>query len=211
MAHKPVIGLIGGIGSGKSRVAAALAHHGAAIVAGDQLGHEALRQPEIRQRVVGRFGNSILDSTGQIDRRILGQKVFAHTGELHALEQLVFPWIERRIREEIELAREKPDVSCIVLDAAVMLEAGWNSFCDWIVYVHAPRAARLQRLAEQRGWTPKEVQARSEAQFSLTEKVTRADTAIDNAGPPEALAAQLASLLSRIFPVATSGGFLDNS
>jgi dephospho-CoA kinase len=204
MAHKLVIGLIGGIGSGKSRVAAEFARHGAAVISGDQHGHEALRQPDIRNRVVERWGAGVLDAQGQIDRRALGRRVFADAGELQALERIVFPWIERRIQEEIASARHDPAVRFIVLDAAVLLEAGWNRFCDRIVYVHTPRETRLQRLAQQRGWTEKEVQARAEAQLPLTTKVTRADAAIDNAGSPDDLAGQVAQLLTAwIFPVAT--------
>jgi dephospho-CoA kinase len=201
--QKPVIGLIGGIGSGKSLVAAEFVRHGAAVISGDQLGHEGLRQPEIRNRIVAHWGPTILDTQGQIDRRALASRVFARKEELHALEQLVFPWIERRIGEEIAIAQKKP-ACCIVLDAAVMLEAGWNRFCDWIVYVHAPRELRLQRLAQERGWIEKEVQARSQAQMALADKVSRADAAIDNSGSPEELANQVAHLMAQwSFPVAT--------
>src|SRR3954466_9621810 len=99
-----VIGLIGGIGSGKSRVAAEFVRHGARVVSGDQAGHEALRQPEIRSRVVERWGPEVLDEKGEINRRRLGAMVFADPTELRALEALVFPWIERRLRVEIDAA-----------------------------------------------------------------------------------------------------------
>ena len=88
---KPVIGLIGGIGSGKSRVAAEFARRGAVIIAGDQLGHEALRQPEIKARVVDRWGPAALDAAGEIDRRKLGAAVFADPAERKALEAMVQP------------------------------------------------------------------------------------------------------------------------
>jgi dephospho-CoA kinase len=84
-----------------------------------------------------------------------------------------------------------------VLDAAIMLEAGWNRWCDRIVYVHAPRAVRLQRLAKQRRWTEKEVAARETAQMSLSEKISRADIVLDNSGTPEETAAQVNELLRR--------------
>jgi dephospho-CoA kinase len=194
--RKPVIGIVGGVGSGKSCVAAEFGRHVAALISGDQLGHEALRQPAIRSRVLERFGQEVVDAKGEIDRHKLGAMVFADPGALRALEVIVFPAIERGIAERIADAQGNPDVSLIVLDAAVMLEAGWNKFCDKIVYIHAPREQRLQRLARQRGWTAKEAQARMQAQWPLTDKVTRADAAIDNSGPPEALAQQVAQVLN---------------
>src|SRR5207253_9155202 len=103
-ARKPVLGLIGGIGSGKSRVADALARRGGRVIAGDLLGHEALRQPQVRDQVVGRWGRGVLNDQGEIDRRKVGAIVFADNAELRALEALTFPYIERRIAEEIARA-----------------------------------------------------------------------------------------------------------
>jgi dephospho-CoA kinase len=204
MAGKPVIGLIGGIGSGKSRVADALVRRGGYLISGDRLGHEALAQPDIQEQVVRHFGPEVLDGRtdcqsvlpqGAINRRRLGAVVFADPAQRRALEAMVFPWIERRIDEEIAAARADPAVALIVLDAAILLEAGWNDRCDRLVYVHAPRATRLARLADQRGWSAKEVAARENAQLPLTEKVTRADDVVDNTGPPEPLERQIDRLL----------------
>jgi dephospho-CoA kinase len=203
---KPIIGLIGGIGSGKSTVADAFARRGARVIIADALGHEALRQPDIRARLVARWGPTVLDPAGELSRRAVAGIVFAKTpqarDELRVLESLVFPWIERRARQEIAAAREDPHTPFVILDAAVMLEAGWNSVCDRLVYVHAPREVRLQRLAAGRGWSPKEVEERESAQFLLTEKATRADDAVDNSGPPEAVQIQVDALLCRwgLFP-----------
>jgi len=191
----PVIGLIGGIGSGKSRVAEAFARHGAYVISGDQLGHEALRQPEIIERVVRQFGRGVLNEQGKVNRRRVGALVFADPAQRRALEEMVFPWIERRFAEEIALARGRANVALIVFDAAILLEAGWNKRCNWVVYVHAPRDVRLARLAGQRGWSAKEVAARENAQMSLTEKVTRADYVVDNSGPAEQLESQIVNLL----------------
>ncbi len=194
---KPVIGVIGGPGSGKSSVAAEFAKHGGRVISGDRLGHEALRQPEMRQAMVRHFGPEVVGAAGEIDRLKLGAKVFADPAERRALEALVQPWIERRIREEIAKASADTQVRFIVLDAAIMLEAGWNKVCDVLVYVHAPREVRLRRLAEQRGWTAKEVEARENAQWTLTEKVTRAESALDNSGSLELMARQVEDLLGR--------------
>jgi dephospho-CoA kinase len=194
---KPVIGLIGGIGSGKSRVAAEFARRGAVIIAGDQLGHEALRQPAVKEQLVGRWGKEVLDDRGEIDRRKVAGIVFADRAELRALEGMTFPWIERGIEQGARRAREDPAVALVVLDAAVLLEAGWNRYCDRLVYVHAPRTQRLARVAAQRGWTAKEVDARASAQMTLTDKVSRADDVIDNARSPAETARQVDDLLRR--------------
>jgi dephospho-CoA kinase len=195
LGRKPVIGLIGGIGSGKSRVAALLAERGARVLSGDEAGHEALRQPEVRAWVVERWGTDVLNQGGDVDRRKVAARVFSDPAELQALEAIVWPWIGRRLREQVEAARGDPEVKFILLDAAVLLESGWNNVCDRIVYVHAPRAVRLRRLAEQRNWGAKEVAGRERAQLPLTDKARRADAALDNSGPPEVLARQVDDLL----------------
>jgi dephospho-CoA kinase len=197
MARKPVICLVGGIGSGKSLVAAVLARHGGFVIAGDLLGHEALRQPEVRRRVLERWGHALLDEHNEIDRRRLGKIVFASAAELRVLETLVFPWIERRIGEEIATAQASAGYPFIVLDAAVLLEAGWNKACDRLVFVDAPRSLRWKRLKEKRGWSEKEVEARESAQMPLTEKRSHADTVINNAGPPEEVDRQMVALLQK--------------
>ena len=191
--RKTIIGLIGGLGSGKSRVAAELEKYGARVINADALGHEALRQQDIREQLAKRWGKEVLDDHGEIIRAKVARIVFADAAERQFLERLVHPYIGRRLREEIDVAREP----LVVLDAAIMLETGWNNVCDRLVYVHAPRALRLKRLAEQRGWSAKEVAAREQAQLSLSDKANRADGAVDNSGSPEHLARQVALLLGR--------------
>lgn len=194
-SDKQVIGLLGGIGSGKSQVAAAFARHGARIIAGDQLGQAALRDPDIRSRVVSRWGESIVDENGEIDRPRLAAIVFADPDQRKELEAISHPWIRQCIREQVEQARNDPRVSLIVLDAAVMLEAGWNEVCDRLVFIEAPRSLRLARVARQRGWSEKEVEQREEAQLPLTEKAVRADHVLDNSASLEHLNRQVNDLL----------------
>ncbi len=193
-----MVGLVGGMGSGKSAVAADFARRGARVISGDALGHEALRQPGIRDLVRQRWGPDVMDEQGEVNRRKLGTIVFRDAAQRQALEGLVFPWIERGLQEAVAAAREDPQVPLVVVDAAIMLETGWDRACDRIVYVHAPREVRLRRLAEQRGWPVKEVEARESAQMPLTDKVTRADYALDNSGPPEQLARQVDDLWQRL-------------
>ena len=207
--HKPIIGLVGGIGSGKSEVARALTERGGCVIIADHLGHEALELPDIRSRIVERWGERVLADGGEIDRRLLAGFVFASPVERTILETLVFPHIERRIREEIAKAEADPKCRFVVLDAAIMLEAGWNKVCDRIVYVHAPRPVRLARLAASRGWSAPEVAARESAQYPLTVKATRADAAVDNSGPVEETRRQVDALL-RSWGLTPEGGAIDS-
>ncbi len=196
--HSPlVVGLVGGIGSGKSQVAEEFARHGARVVSGDVAGHQALKQPQIKEQIVRRWGPDILDDKGEVRRRELGAIVFADPAQRQALEEIVHPWIKERIRAEVEAARRDPDVPLVVLDAAIMLEAGWNNVCDRLVYVDAPREARLRRIAGQRGWSAQEVEAREGAQMPLTDKAARADHVLDNSASLEHLGRQVRQLLSQ--------------
>lgn len=192
---KPVIGLIGGIGSGKSLVAAEFARRGGKVIAGDQFGHDALRQPDIRAQVAERWPQ-VLGPDGAVDRKKLGAIVFADPAERRALEALTHPYIGRRIAEEVAVAQTDPAYLLIVVDAAILLEAGWDRPCDRIVFVNTPRDVRLRRLHTQRGWTEKEVQAREDAQMHLAEKQSRADAVVDNAGSPAETARQVERLLA---------------
>lgn len=194
--RKLVVGLVGGIGSGKSRVAQALARRGARVVAGDDLAHQALRQPETRARVAARWGADVLDAAGEIQRKKLADIVFRDACERKALEMLVHPWIVARIEEEVEKARSDPSVRLVVLDAAIMLEAGWDRVCDRLVFVEAPWEERLRRVGQQRGWTAQELTTREEAQLPLTEKQSRADHVITNSSSLDDLERQVDSLLT---------------
>jgi dephospho-CoA kinase len=191
---KPVIGIIGGIGSGKSRVAGFFAQHGGRIVKGDELAHEALRQPDIRKKVVERWGADLLDDGGEVQRRKLAAIVFNDPRELRVLEGLLHPWVKDAIVAEIARLRRDPSVQLIVLDAAVMLEAGWNEPCDHLVFVDAPREVRLQRIAA-RGWTETDLEQREAAQMPLTEKAARADHVLDNSVSLDELARNVDALV----------------
>jgi dephospho-CoA kinase len=195
MSRKPVIGLLGGIGSGKTCVAAAFARQAGRVIDADRIGHDALRDPDVRRQIVERWGRGLLDDQGEIVRRRLGRIVFADDAERRALEAIVHPWIGRRIVEEITAAQAEVDSRFILLDAAIMLEAGWHAACDKLVFVDAPRPLRLERVARQRRWTATDVEARERAQLPLTEKAARADHVLDNSGTLEDLERQVDDLL----------------
>ena len=193
----PVIGIIGGIGSGKSAVADVLQTLGGYLISADQLGHDALVQPDIKKKLVERWGTAILNDQDIPDRKAIGRVVFSNEEELRVLESLVHPYIEKRIIDEIALARSQPDVKWIILDAAIMVERGWHKQCDKILFVEAPRELRLARLKEKRGWDEKELTRRECMQMAVEEKKNFADAVIVNDSDLEKVARQVKDALVR--------------
>lgn len=191
----PVLALVGGIGSGKSTVADVFAQRGASVIDGDRLGHELLRLPEVRDEITTQFGPGVLDDNGEIDRRKLAAVVFNDADRMAELERLVHPMIRRRMREQIEEAR-RAGVPLVVIDAAILLEAGWNDQIDRLIFVDAPEEVRWQR-ASQRGWSRQEWSRRESAQMPLTQKRSYADHVLDNSSDRDHLSRQVDDLFSR--------------
>lgn len=190
----PVIGLLGGIASGKSLVAGQLQALGAVVLDGDRAGHEVLRLPEVEAAARDRWGDAIFGDDGRINRPALGRIVFAPgpagERELAYLESLTHPRIGEMLIRQATEAAANPQVRALVLDAPVMLKANWSELCDIILFVDAPRQQRLVR-AVARGWREEDFESREAAQESLGEKRKRADVVIDNSASPEATQAQV--------------------
>ncbi len=192
---KPVIGLIGAIGAGKSTVARLLERSGGYRIDADGIGHEALRQADIATALVARWGDIVLRTDGTIDRSKVGQIVFSNPKELSALEAIVLPYIARRCHEEIRRGIADPRYHFIVLDAALLLEAGWLDMVDRIIYVDAPREVRLARVAVRDGWSEADLAARESAQWPAERKLAHADAVIVNSSAPNDLQARIDDLL----------------
>lgn len=194
---KAVIGLVGAIGAGKSTAARAFAARGGFVIDADALGHEALRQPHIVENLVSRWGEQVRGADGALDRRAIARIVFADQNERNALEGVVFPYITTRARELISAAQVDPGVAFVVLDAAVLLEAGWGELVDRLVYIDAPRELRLERLKARSGWSDADLTARESAQWPAERKKARADVLIENSGASQELQRQTDSALVR--------------
>jgi dephospho-CoA kinase len=174
---RPTIGLIGSIGAGKSTVAGLLARRGALVLDADAIGHRILETDPAKSTIVGRWGSSILSASGAIDRRALGQRVFANPGERSALEAIVHPEIRKAILTAITHA--EPD-RMIVVDAPLLLEVGWDDLVDYRIVVDAKRSIRERRVFARSGWTAEELIKRELAQMPIAEKRARADAIIEN-------------------------------
>jgi dephospho-CoA kinase len=179
---KPILGLIGAIGAGKSTVAEHLTTRGGYLVDADKLGHAVLEEAEVKAELLNRWGEQILNIQGGINRKAVGAIVFADPAERQALEAIMFPRIQAREKELFKLANTDPTVRFIILDAAVLLEAGHGPICTKILFVDAPWLQRVERVRNRSGWTEEELRRREAAQMSLTEKRQRADAIIMNDG-----------------------------
>jgi dephospho-CoA kinase len=176
------LGLVGGIASGKSVVADCFRDLGALVLDADQAGHEVLREPDIVAALRQRWGDRVVDPAGQISRRAVAQIVFAsgNEAEKRFLEELTHPRIQMRLQQEMAKAlAQTPPPRVAVIDAALLFEAGWDKLCDKIVYIDAPRDARLER-AVRRGWSAEQLAAREAAQMPLEEKASRSHILIRN-------------------------------
>ena len=188
-----VIGILGGVASGKSLVAEQLAQLGAGVLDADRAGHEVLRLPSVEAAARKRWGDGIFAADGRIERSRLAGIVFSGSATASAerkyLEKLTHPEIGKVLTERAQ-EMAKAGISAAVLDAPLLLEAGWDSLCSILLFVDAPRRLRLVR-AKKRGWSEKDFAARESVQESLDSKRRRADALIDNSGSPEHTLAQI--------------------
>jgi dephospho-CoA kinase len=188
---RPVIGLLGAVGGGKSAVAAEFARRGARVLDADALVHELYADEAFLGRLARRFGGGVLRPDGTLDRARLAAEVFRDGKRLRALEALVHPPVVARIRAEVA---RRPRRAPIVLDVPLLLETGLDALCDRLVLVDAPRAVRLERLARGRSLSRAEAARRARFQLPVSEKRRRADAIVDNGGTRARTAAQVRRL-----------------
>ena len=196
--NKPVIGIVGGIASGKSAVAAEFGRLGCAVVDADAIARQALETPAIREAVVERFGPGVLAGAGQIDRRALAEIVFGDTAKLEALNAIVHPFVLRRAEELIARHRRDPAVKAVVLDMPLLVEVSWADRCDRIVFVRCDRARRVERAGRGRSMDERNIEIRENLQISLDTKAALADNTIDNNSDFSALVRQVVFIFSEM-------------
>ena len=198
---KPVIGIIGGIGSGKSAVAGEFESLGCALIQADAIGHELLADNDVKLAIRRRWGDRVFGLDGNVDRSVLGKTVFADKSELDALNAIMHPRIRRRMIEAIAAASLDESIRAIVLDAAVLLEAGWDDLCTHIVFVDAPAEIRRQRIRQARGWSERDWLTRENSQFSLDTKKSRCYCILSNDSSVSRLQEQVRQIFNRIVQV----------
>jgi dephospho-CoA kinase len=201
----PVIGLAGGIGAGKSIVAAALGDLGCVVIDSDAQAKTVLERPEVRDELVRWWGRGVMGADGGIDRKAVAKIVFADERERKRLEALVHPLVRVK-RAELARAARDSGAAAVVVDAPLLFEAGVDAECDAVIFVDAPREIRLARVRARSGWDDAELERREKSQWPLESKRARSDFVVVNDGPPDVLAARVASVLDQILRGRARGG-----
>jgi len=196
--RKPIVGLCGGVGAGKSMVAKEFEHLGCLVIDSDRLNHEVLRRPDVLQTVRDWWGDRVVAADGRPDHRRIAEIVFSNPDEKRRLESLVHPLIARLREDMIKAGDEDPAVEAIILDSPLLLESNLDRLCDSIVFVEASETRRLQRLQRERNWGRDELDRRQRCQKPLAAKRSRSDFVINNDGPVGQLCPQVADIFGKV-------------
>jgi dephospho-CoA kinase len=194
---KPIIGILGGIGSGKTAVASEFGRLGCRVIDADRIAHEALDRKDIKQIIVRLCGEAILDPSGRIDRKKLSYIVFADADKLASLNKIIHPFVLKRAEQLIERYSRQSRVKAIVLDMPLLVEVGWAKRCSGLIFVDCQRPLRLDR-AKKMGFDENQIKMRENFQISLDSKADIADNIIDNNSDFRALARQVTDIFACI-------------
>lgn len=199
MTSAPVIGILGGIGSGKSSVVREIDDIDLLIIDADEIGHVVLQDEKIQNRLQAAFGPSIMNGN-QVNRRKLGELVFAPhlnaTENRTQLNSIVHPAIRTRIHELIQYGKESAEI--VILDASLLLDGNWDQHCDALIFVDANLEIRQSRVQKNRGWEADELPQREKTQVDITTKRTRADYIVDNNGTLKEAVKQMRDILKAL-------------
>lgn len=193
------MGILGGVGSGKSSVVRQITDMQLRVIDADRIGHDVLLRDEIKSQILETFGPSVFEDD-DVHRSRLAGLVFGESEEQSErrskLNNIMHPAIRQEIHHQIDTAPRDSDV--VILDAALLLEGNWDAHCDWLIYVDTPRETRIQRVIDNRGWTADELDRREASQICLSTKQERADFVVDNSGTLENAAQQMKQVLESI-------------
>ncbi len=193
-----MIGILGGMYSGKSTVAAELAKLGCAVIDGDSISHQLLEQKDVLKKVIRVFGKEILDDKGKISRSALANRVFGDPAKLATLTGILHPLIMARVEELIKQCTPQPAVRAIALDIPLLVEVGWEKRCDHVIFVDCAPPIRLERAKKTGVFEVDQLKIRENLQISLDKKKYIADNIIDNNSDLSGLSKQIAKIFSTI-------------
>src|SRR5262249_17030810 len=151
-AGKPIIGIAGGIGSGKTFVANLFGEMGCLVISADELVRQVHADPQVKEALRQWWGDAVFDANGQLDPSPVAKKIFNQPDQRQRLEQLLHPLVNQRRQAIMEAKSADAQVLAFVWDTPLLFETGLNKKCDSVVFVEAPQAVRLARVSQIRGW-----------------------------------------------------------
>jgi len=196
--HKPIIGILGGIGSGKSAVAAEFARLGCAVIDADELAHKQLNEPKTKEEIIELFGQKVLGKDGNIDRKVLGEIVFCDKKKLLSLTKIIHSPVLAQTERLIKQYQRDNSVKAIVLDMPLLMEVGQYKRCDTLIFVKCDLQKRLERAKKLGIFNENQLKIRENLQISLDNKANIAEDTIDNNSGLMALARQVSELFPKI-------------
>ena len=197
IGDKPIIGIMGGIGSGKSTVAAEFVKLGCKVIDADKIAHKLLKKNAVREKIVAFFGRDVVGSSGNIDRKRLGEIVFADYDKLTILNRIIHPIVIERVEELIERYKRQNQTKAVVLDMPLLVEIGWSGRCDKLIFVNCEQKIRAER-AKKLGFDENQLKIRENFQISLDNKLALADNTVENNSDFSAMVRQVADIFSDI-------------
>lgn len=197
-ANKPIIGLAGGIGAGKSFVAAIFAESGCLVLDADEAVWQAYREKPILDQIHAWWGEQAFEADGQINRRWISARVFADPSERQRLETLLHPRVQAMRSEKMSQFANDISVLAFVWDVPLLFETGLDRQCDFIVFVDSPYEMRQARVSANRGWLEADLIRRENLQMPLDKKRQISDYAIVNAADAAETRRQVRDVLSQI-------------
>lgn len=195
---KPIIGIAGGIGSGKSFIANLFGELGCLVINSDDLVRQAYKDTVVKSEIKRWWGKLVFDPNGEIDRSAVARKVFQYPSEKQKLEALLHPIVDKTRERMMRMAAENPEVKAFVWDTPLLFETHLNERCDTVVFVETPMETRLQRVAETRGWDEAELGRRENLQMALDKKKEIADYVVVNTADAEFARGQVREVLSQV-------------
>jgi dephospho-CoA kinase len=197
-AGKPIIGIAGGIGSGKSFIARIFGELGCLVLSADDQVRTVYADPAVRETLKQWWGPGVINGDGQVDRHAVAQHVFEKPDERRRLEALIHPKVAAMRDAAMAAAAADAQVLAFVWDIPLLFEVGLNTRCDAVVFVDAPRAERLKRVRATRGWDEAELCRRENLQLGLDNKRGMSNDIIQNTADVGFARKQVQEILSRI-------------
>jgi dephospho-CoA kinase len=195
---KPIIGITGGIGSGKSTVAAMFGDLGCLVINSDHQVQQAYRDPAVASQIHKWWGDGVLQADGQLNKRRISDIVFGDPEQRRKLEELLHPRVAQLRDELMDQAAANPQVKAIIWDTPLLFEAGLQKRCDAVVFIDLPPPQRLERVAQNRGWDEAELHRREKSQWPLDKKKEISDYIVDNTADADYVRGQVREVLFRI-------------